>query len=103
MKNILTFGFVALMTAATVTASAVPASAGGHGGHGGHGHGWHGGHGGHGWGHGRRWERRIYFGHGNPWFAHVRWCEDRYRSYDASTNMFLTSHGQWRHCRSPFR
>lgn len=102
MRRILTIGFVALMTAATVATSSIPASAaGGHG----HGHGWHGKHGGHRWHHGHRWDRRIFFddGHFNPWRAHVRWCARHHHTFDASTNLFLTPHGHWRRCRSPFR
>jgi hypothetical protein len=90
MKKILTMGFVALMTAATVAASTAPASAGGgHHGHGHHNrHNWHGGWNG-GWRH-------------DPWRAHVRWCSNRYYSYNPATNRFINSHGRWRTCRSPF-
>lgn len=33
---------------------------------------------------------------------HVRWCANRYRSYDASTDTYLGSDGYWHRCRSPY-
>ncbi len=92
MKKILTIGFAALVTASALATSAVPASAGGHG------HGWR--HKNH-WVYDYRWDDRWY-GQRSSWRAHVRWCEHRHRSYDRSTNLFRTSHGHWRQCRSPF-
>ena len=34
---------------------------------------------------------------------HVRWCLDRYQSYDPSTNTYVTYDGDVRRCRSPYR
>ncbi len=34
--------------------------------------------------------------------AHVRWCYDRYRSYDASSNTFQPYNGPRRACYSPY-
>ena len=34
---------------------------------------------------------------------HVRWCMNRYNSYDAASNTFVTYGGDVRRCRSPFR
>jgi hypothetical protein len=34
---------------------------------------------------------------------HVRWCYDRYRSYDARSNSFLGYDGDRHRCRSPYR
>lgn len=94
MKKILTMGFVALVTAATIAGSTVPASAGGGHGHGHHNrHNWHGGWHGGGWHGGWRHD---------PWRAHVRWCSNRYHSYNPATNRFINSHGRWRTCHSPF-
>jgi hypothetical protein len=33
---------------------------------------------------------------------HVGWCAARYRSYNASTNMFIAVGGVYRVCRSPY-
>lgn len=30
--------------------------------------------------------------------AHVAACEDRYRSYDADTDMYLSFGGEWKRC-----
>ncbi|MFB2553303.1 BA14K family protein [Ensifer soli] len=35
--------------------------------------------------------------------AHVRWCLNRYRSYDPATNRYLAYAGVYRACRSPYR
>ena len=34
--------------------------------------------------------------------AHVRWCYDRYRSYDADSNTFQPYNGRRRACYSPY-
>ena len=34
--------------------------------------------------------------------AHVRWCYDRYRSYNAADNSYLPYSGPRRACRSPY-
>ena len=34
---------------------------------------------------------------------HVRWCLNRYRSYDRSTDTYVTYDGDVRRCRSPYR
>jgi hypothetical protein len=34
---------------------------------------------------------------------HVRWCMNRYRSYDPSTNTFVAYDGDVRRCVSPYR
>ena len=34
---------------------------------------------------------------------HVSWCLNRYRSYDPSTNLFVSYDGEYRVCRSPYR
>lgn len=34
--------------------------------------------------------------------AHVRWCDNRYRSYRASDNSFQPYNGPRRQCRSPY-
>ncbi|MBB4952870.1 hypothetical protein H4S14_000917 [Agrobacterium vitis] len=39
----------------------------------------------------------------NSWNAHVRWCLDRYRSYDPSSNSYIGPGGRYRICQSPFR
>lgn len=61
-----------------------------------------------------------YGGYGAPYYAepyydepyyiqptggsrHVRWCYDRYRSYDARSNTFLGYDGDRHRCRSPYR
>jgi hypothetical protein len=33
---------------------------------------------------------------------HYRWCEDRYRSYNRSSNSYWTNSGNQRQCRSPY-
>jgi hypothetical protein len=33
---------------------------------------------------------------------HYRWCEDRYRSYNRSSNSYWTNSGHQRQCRSPY-
>lgn len=38
-------------------------------------------------------------GHGS---AHVNWCYNRYRSYDARTDTFQPYHGPRRKCHSPY-
>lgn len=34
---------------------------------------------------------------------HVRWCLNRYRTYDPSTNTYIAYGGEVRRCRSPYR
>jgi hypothetical protein len=34
--------------------------------------------------------------------AHVRWCENRYRSYNPSTNRYLGYDGYYHRCNSPY-
>jgi len=74
---------------------------------------------------GRRYRHRRY-GYGyryngwwyaTPWFlaplvapaprysrrSHVRWCLNRYRSYNPRTNRFLGYDGRYHRCRSPYR
>jgi hypothetical protein len=38
-------------------------------------------------------------GYGN---AHIRWCEDRYRSYNVRTNTWVSYSGEVRQCISPY-
>jgi len=94
MKKFMMIGLVAAMTATSVAATTVPAAAGG--GHG-HGHGWNQNWNNHGW----NWNHNRH-GWGNGWNAHVRWCSNRYFSYNPATNLYINSHGRWRQCRSPF-
>lgn len=35
--------------------------------------------------------------------AHVRWCLNRYQSYNPDTNRFLAYDGYYKICRSPYR
>ncbi|MBB1248951.1 BA14K family protein [Rhizobium sp. G21] len=35
--------------------------------------------------------------------AHVRWCLNRYQSYNPATNRFLAYDGYYKVCRSPYR
>lgn len=75
--------------------------------------------------HGRRYRRRrpghrYYYGgwwYATPWYLgaviappprrygrrHVRWCLDRYRSYNPRTDRFLGYDGRYHRCRSPYR
>jgi hypothetical protein len=39
-------------------------------------------------------------GYSNP--QHVRWCDDKYRSYRVRDNTFQPYHGPRRQCRSPY-
>lgn len=39
------------------------------------------------------------YGYGS---AHVQWCLDRYRSYNPSTNLWLSYSGNYRQCISPY-
>ncbi|MGX5667513.1 BA14K family protein [Rhizobium daejeonense] len=39
---------------------------------------------------------------GRNWGNHVRWCLDRYQSYNPQTNRFLSSSGYFKVCRSPY-
>jgi hypothetical protein len=34
--------------------------------------------------------------------SHVRWCQQRYRSYNPRTNLWLSNSGQYRQCRGPY-
>lgn len=50
--------------------------------------------------------RRVYHepvvvrrGHGN---AHVNWCYNRYRSYDARTDTYVAFSGRVKYCNSPY-
>jgi len=36
------------------------------------------------------------------WSAHVRWCDDRYRTYRSSDNTYMSSSGYRRECNSPY-
>jgi hypothetical protein len=51
----------------------------------------------------RIYERRVYRQRviSLP-YEHVRWCEDRYRSYRAYNNSFQPNYGGRRACRSPY-
>lgn len=55
------------------------------------------------------------FWYANPWWlygaynyrpaggsAHKRWCSDRYRSYNPSTNRYLGKDGKYHRCNSPY-
>ncbi len=60
--------------------------------------------------------RNYYGGHyyQNPWWLmprignfrysvnHVRWCANRYRSYNSRTNTWLSYSGHYRQCSSPY-
>jgi hypothetical protein len=35
--------------------------------------------------------------------SHVRWCLDRYRSYNVRSNTWVSYNGEVRQCRSPYR
>ncbi|MCM2473692.1 BA14K family protein [Rhizobium sp. CG5] len=37
------------------------------------------------------------------WSSHVRWCLERYRSYNPQTNQYLAYDGYYKACRSPYR
>ncbi|MEQ8481000.1 MAG: BA14K family protein [Hoeflea sp.] len=44
-------------------------------------------------------------GHARPGYTnpqHVRWCDDKYRSYRVRDNTFKPYHGPRRQCRSPY-
>lgn len=45
---------------------------------------------------------RYTFGHGPLWAHHLNYCQDRYRSYNQHTNLFLAYSGGHHHCRSPY-
>lgn len=45
---------------------------------------------------------RYTFGHGPLWAHHLNYCQNRYRSYNAHTNLFLAYSGGHHHCRSPY-
>jgi len=63
----------------------------------------------------RRGHRHYYRGYwySSPWWfystprryysRHVRWCLDRYRSYNLKTDMFFGFDGKYHRCRSPYR
>jgi len=38
-------------------------------------------------------------GHSN---AHINWCYNRYRSYDASTDTYVSYSGRVKYCNSPY-
>jgi hypothetical protein len=48
-----------------------------------------------------RYERPRYYGGGRN--AHVRWCLNRYRTYDPGTNRYHAGGGIYRACYSPYR
>ena len=48
-----------------------------------------------------RYERPRYYGGGRS--AHVRWCSNRYRTYDPYTNRYHAGGGVYRMCYSPYR
>lgn len=48
-----------------------------------------------------RYERPRYYGGGRN--AHVRWCMNRYRTYDPYTNRYHAGGGVYRMCYSPYR
>ena len=37
---------------------------------------------------------------GNPWQAHVAWCDQRWKTYDPGTDMYMSNNGP-RYCISP--
>lgn len=45
----------------------------------------------------------VYRPPAGSWNAHVRWCLDRYRSYNPRTNQYLAYDGYYKVCRSPYR
>ena len=47
-----------------------------------------------------RYERPRYYGGRS---AHVRWCLNRYRTYDPYTNRYHAGGGVYRLCYSPYR
>lgn len=77
--------------------------------------------------HGQRYRRRRHgyrhyhngWWYAAPWFlapgivapapryrprrAHVRWCHNRYRSYNPRTDLFFGYDGRYHRCRSPYR
>lgn len=48
-----------------------------------------------------RYEQPRYYGGGRN--AHVRWCSNRYRTYDPYTNRYHAGGGVYRMCYSPYR
>ncbi|MFT4161987.1 BA14K family protein [Shinella zoogloeoides] len=48
-----------------------------------------------------RYERPRYYGGGRS--AHVRWCLNRYRTYDPGSNRYHAGGGIYRVCYSPYR
>ncbi len=48
-----------------------------------------------------RYEQPRYYGGGRS--AHVRWCLNRYRTYDPGTNRYHAGGGIYRVCYSPYR
>ena len=49
---------------------------------------------------GNRGGAHIRPGYTNP--QHIRWCHNKYRSYDQRSNTFQPYHGPRRECRSPY-
>jgi hypothetical protein len=52
--------------------------------------------------------RRVYVAprvviRGGGWNAHVRWCMNRYASYNPNNNTFLAYDGYYKRCNSPYR
>jgi hypothetical protein len=45
----------------------------------------------------------IYAAPRNSGGGHVRWCLNRYRSYNPDTDRFLAYSGRYKRCRSPYR
>lgn len=51
---------------------------------------------------GYRYPPRRYYGRGGG-HSHVRWCRNRYRSYNPRTDQFLGYDGYYHYCNSPYR
>ncbi|CAN7169716.1 BA14K family protein [Rhizobium sp. LjRoot30] len=49
-----------------------------------------------------RYYSRDYYRPRHGYNRHVRWCLNRYQSYNPATNRFLTYGGAYRICRSPW-
>jgi hypothetical protein len=50
----------------------------------------------------RDYSPRYHRGPRGGWAAHVRWCHDRYRSYQESRDAFKGYDGRWHKCNSPY-
>jgi hypothetical protein len=51
----------------------------------------------------RYYERRVYRPRRSYRSAHVNWCHNRYRSYRARSNTWISYGGSVRTCYSPYR